>query len=122
MPRVFGNIKPPPLPPSPPIPSSGDQNGAGAMEPETWLWMCDDSLRGQLLIWTDSGTATVSPNQGPQALKGGSRGRYTGFPVQKRGGRALGVFTVWESLRHTKPGQTFIGAVEPVLHPIVILD
>lgn len=77
--------------------------------------MCDDSLRGAASdLDSQWHTATVSPNQGPQALKGGSRGRYTRFPVQKRDGRALGVFTVWESLRHTKPGQTFIGAVEPV--------
>lgn len=64
--------------------------------------------------------ATVSPKQGSYALRNGSEGGISVFPYIEEGRQVLGVFVVWESLRHTKPGQTFIGAVEPVLHPIVL--
>ena len=101
---------------------------------QDWWWRCGMGHLA-LHIWGHPQAAVsdldrvahgyCGSKQGPQALRGGSGGRrerylYWSIPWVEEG-RAwiFGVPTLRESLKHTKPGQTFIGVVEPVLHPIV---
>lgn len=42
---------------------------------DTWLYLEEDSLRRQLLIWIESVAYGHCPELGPQTLRGGGQGR-----------------------------------------------